>query len=285
MGTSVNPKPLRTGESTIGALLSGNALPRLELGVLLSHVLHRRRELVLAHPGAAVSPEMAQTFDHLVERRLAGIPIAYLTGSREFYGIELHVTPDVLVPRPETELLVDAVLERIAPGSGGALVDLGTGSGAIAVAIGVHRPTLAIEAIDASPAAAAVARGNAAAHGLERIDIHLSDWFAACRGGRYRMIVSNPPYIRAADPHLQQGDVRHEPTIALVSGADGLDAIRAIVAGAPARLLAGGHLLFEHGYDQGDACRLLMRGAGFEQVITLPDLAGIDRVCIGTWPG
>ena len=287
MGTSVNPKPLADRETTIGALLSGNGLPRLEMGVLLSYVLQRRRESVLAHPEVVVAPALAARFREKVERRLAGIPIAYLTGSREFYGIELRITTDVLVPRPETELLVDAALERIPAGSSGTLLDMGTGSGAIVVAIGTHRPTLSIEAIDASAAAVAVARENAAALclRLRDVDVHLSDWYADCLRAPYRMIVSNPPYIRDADPHLKRGDVRHEPKIALVSGADGLDAIRLIIAGAPSRLEPSGHLMFEHGYDQGAACRALMHAAGFDRVVTLLDLAGIERVCVGTWPG
>ena len=279
----VNSKPSLSSDATIGALLQGNALPRLEATILLAHALRKTRESVLAHPGCPVAAGEAAAYAKLVGQRIAGVPIAYLTGTREFYGLLLQVTLDVLIPRPETELLVDWVLEQTAAASTASILDLGTGSGAIAVALAHHRPATRVEAVDVSSAAVFVARANAAAHGLQRIHIHRSDWYGECSGALYQIIVSNPPYVRARDPHLVEGDVRHEPELALVSGDDGLTAIRTIVAGAPSRLVTGGWLAFEHGYDQAEPCRALMRAAGFSGVITLRDLAGIERACIGIW--
>lgn len=215
-----------------------------------------------------------------MERRAAGEPIAYLTGACEFYGLEFRVTPSVLIPRPETELLVDLVLERL-PGAGRARVlDLGTGSGCIAVTLAHLRPRLEVWAADASPAALEVARDNA-----RRLDATVrllrSDWLAALAGERFDLILANPPYVAAGDPHLSQGDLRFEPASALVAGEDGLNDIRRIVAAAPAHLVPGGWLLFEHGYDQGQRCRTLLAQAGFARVASWRDLAGIERVSGG----
>lgn len=281
MAHPVNSNAPQGAPVTIGALLRGNELSRLETSLLLAKLLSTTRELVLAHPERQISPEDAIHYASLVGCRLAGIPMAYLTGSREFYGIDLKVSADVLVPRPETELLVDAALSRL---GGGAteILDLGTGSGAVAIAIAANRTSALVEAVDVSDSALVIAMANVAAHRLANVDVHRSDWYRDCRHGRYRMIVSNPPYIRDGDPHLDQGDVRHEPRLALTSGTDGLDAIRTIVAGASSRLVDGGHLLFEHGYDQAERCRALMREAGFVVVESLRDLAGIERVCVGT---
>ena len=281
MAHPVNSNAPQGAPVTIGALLRGNELSRLETSLLLAKLLNTTRELVLAHPERQISPEDAIYYASLVSSRVAGIPMAYLTGSREFYGIDFKVSSDVLVPRPETELLVDAALSRL---GGGAteILDLGTGSGAVAIAIAANRTSALVEAVDVSDSALAIAMANVAAHRLANVDVHRSDWYRDCRHGRYRMIVSNPPYIRDGDPHLDQGDVRHEPRLALTSGTDGLDAIRTIVAGASSRLADGGHLLFEHGYDQAERCRALMDVAGFVAVESLRDLAGIERVCVGT---
>ena len=281
MAHPVNSNPPQGTPVTIGALLRGNELSRLETSILLAKLLNTTRELVLAHPERPILPEDAIQYASLVRSRLAGIPMAYLTGSREFYGIEFKVSSDVLVPRPDTELLVDAALSRLGSGAP-EILDLGTGSGAVAIAIAANRGSASVEAVDVSESALAIASANVAAHRLANVDVHRSDWYRDCRLGRYQMIVSNPPYIREGDPHLDQGDVRHEPRLALTSGADGLDAIRTIVAGASLRLVDGGHLLFEHGYDQAEQCRALMRGAGLVAIESLRDLAGIERVCVGT---
>ena len=281
MAHPVNSNPPLGAPVTIGALLRGNELSRLETSILLAKLLNTTRELVLAHPERLISPNDAIQYASLVRSRIAGFPMAYLTGSREFYGIDFKVTSDVLVPRPETELLVDAALSRLG-GDATDILDLGTGSGAVAIAIAANRRGTPVEAVDVSDSALAIAMANVAAHRLANVDVHRSDWYRDCRHDRYQMIVSNPPYIRDGDPHLEHGDVRHEPRLALVSGNDGLDAIRTIVAGAPSRLVDGGHLLFEHGYDQAEQCRTLMDDAGFVAVESLCDLAGIERVCVGT---
>jgi release factor glutamine methyltransferase len=205
--------------------------------------------------------------------------VAYLTGEREFYGLPLRVTRDVLIPRPETELLVDLALERL-PNRAGRVVDLGTGSGAVAVAIAHAAPDAEVVAIDASPAALAVARENARRHGAA-IRFVEGDWFAGLAGERFDLIVSNPPYVAAGDGHLGEGDLRFEPRAALVGGPDGLDAIRAIVAGAKAHLAAGGWLLFEHGFDQAERCRSLLGMYGYADIEGWRDLAGIARVAGG----
>lgn len=281
MAYPVNSNPLLDNPLTIGALLHGNELTRLEISVLLAKLLNTTRELVLAHPERLISPSDANQYADLVRSRISGIPMAYLTGSREFYGIELHVSSDVLVPRPETELLVDAALARL-DGGAARILDLGTGSGAVAVAIASNRRMAVVEAVDLSDGALAIAAKNVATHRLTSVDVHRSDWYCDCRSERYHMIVSNPPYVRIGDPHLDEGDVRHEPRLALTSGRDGLDAIRMIVAGAPSRLVDGGYLLFEHGYDQAAECRTLMHDARFDAIESLRDLAGIERVCVGT---
>lgn len=269
---------------TVAALLRGNALPRLEYSLLLAHLLQVTRESVLAHPETVLSAKGAEAFAELVGRRLRGEPIAYLVGMREFYGMRLRVTPEVLIPRPETELLVDAALRRLAESATARVLDLGTGSGAIAIAIAAQRPRARVEAVDVQPGAVELATANARMHAVANAQFHQSDWYSGCREAHYEVIVSNPPYIAASDPHLAQGDLRFEPRIALTPGSDGLEAIRKIVLGAPAVLAPGGWLLFEHGYDQAERCRELMSRAGFAEIATLRDLAGIERVCEGRKP-
>ncbi|MEW6445015.1 MAG: peptide chain release factor N(5)-glutamine methyltransferase [Pseudomonadota bacterium] len=255
--------------------------PRVDAEILLCHVLGKPRAHLLAWPERMVPSEAGAAFEALIERRVAGEPVAYLTGSRGFYGLDLAVSSSVLIPRPETELLVDAVLARL-PARPCALADLGTGSGAIALAVAHERPDAEVTAVDASEEALAVARANAGRLGLDRVRFRHGDWCAGLgEDSRFDVIVSNPPYIRADDPHLARGDVRFEPAMALASGADGLDAIRAILACAPAHLEPGGWLLFEHGYDQASDVAALMRAAGLSAVESLTDLLGHGRVTLG----
>jgi release factor glutamine methyltransferase len=221
-----------------------------------------------------------QAFAALAERRRQGAPIAYILGVREFYGLEFGVTPAVLIPRPETELLVELALERIPEAAAARVLDLGTGSGAIAVALAHERRQARVTAVDVDYAALTVARANAKRHGAS-VRFFCGDWFGALPGESFDLIASNPPYVAAADPHLAMGDVRFEPQRALVGGADGLDCIRAIVARAGAHLRPGGWLLFEHGYDQAEACRALLLAQGYKEVQSWPDLAGIARVSGG----
>ncbi len=220
-----------------------------------------------------------------MQRRVAGEPIAYIVGEREFYGLSFEVTPDVLIPRPETELLVELALQYMPADA--RVLDLGTGSGAIAIALAHAQPDAIVTALDASPAALAVARGNAQRHSVA-VELLHSDWFAALAVPRdmrqFDVIVSNPPYIVAGDPHLTQGDLRFEPADALTDHADGLSALRTIVSGAMSHLVAGGWLFVEHGYDQAAAVRTLLAEQGFVDGQSWKDLAGIERVSGGHRP-
>lgn len=270
----------------IDALLRA-AAARVEPGdaaLLLAHALGRPRAWLYAHGDEAPDPAAMQRFEALLARREAGEPVAYLTGRRGFWRHELRVTPDTLVPRPETERLVELALERLAPGAPLRIADLGTGSGAIALALALERPRAKVVATDASPAALAVARGNADALGAGNIEFRHGSWFEPLAGERFDLVASNPPYVADGDPHLAQGDLRFEPAAALASGADGLDDIRVIARDAPAHLVPGGWLLLEHGFDQGAAVRALLHAAGFAEVGTGRDLEGRDRVGFGRWP-
>ena len=250
-----------------------------EARLLLRHVLGLSLAALEAHPEGKVSPADTATFRALAARRAAGEPIAYLTGRREFYGLDFHVTPDVLIPREETELLVELALEAKAA----RILDLGTGSGCLAVAVAKELPQSEVTAVDVSAAALVLARENAARHGAN-VRFLQGDWFAPLPGERFELILANPPYVAEADPHLAQGDVRFEPRSALAAGPDGLDDIRRIVSGAPAHLPPGGQLWFEHGYDQAPAVAALLRAAGFVDIGQRPDLAGILRVSGGVRP-
>jgi release factor glutamine methyltransferase len=252
--------------------------------LLMAHVLDRPRSWLYAHAETLLSPGVAERFEALVARRVQGVPVAYLTGRRGFWSFELAVTPDTLIPRPETELLVEAALQRLPPGRRLRVADLGTGSGAIALAIASERPLADVVATDRSEAALAVARGNAGTLGIANVAFRAGDWCAPLQGERFDLVASNPPYIAGDDAHLQAGDLRYEPGLALTPGGDGLDAIRAIASGAPGCLLPGGWLLVEHGHDQGDAVRALLADAGLVEVATLPDLEGRDRVGVGRMP-
>ncbi|MBO9717051.1 MAG: peptide chain release factor N(5)-glutamine methyltransferase [Pseudoxanthomonas sp.] len=251
---------------------------------LLAHALGRDRAWLFAHATDPVAAESAAAFRALVERRATGEPVAYLTGHRGFWTLDLKVTPDTLIPRPETELLVELALARIEPGMPARVADLGTGSGAIALAIASERPLAAVVATDVAKATLAVAVANAQALGLDNVWFRRGDWDQALGGDRFDLIASNPPYVAEGDPHLEQGDLRHEPPRALSSGADGLDAIRTIVSAAPRHLVPGGWLLLEHGLEQGAAVRALLAQAGMVDVQTARDLEHRDRVTLGRMP-
>jgi release factor glutamine methyltransferase len=271
-------------ETTTGELLRDaatrlspvSATPVLDAEVLLGHVLGRSRAWLRAHGEQPVTARHAARLESLLARRLAGEPVAYLTGRRGFWTLELEVDPAVLVPRPETELLVEAAVEALRGQQTPAILDLGTGSGAVALALAAELPDAEIVAVDTSVAALAVARRNAAAAGLGRVTFLPGHWFEPVGGRRFDAVVSNPPYLAVDDPHL--ATLGHEPPGALVAGPTGLEALEAIIAGASAHLLPGGLLLLEHGRDQGPAVRALCLRAGFGSVETLRDLAGLERV-------
>lgn len=263
---------------TVDALLDAAraaGLERLDAQLLVGAVLDRPRAWLLAHGDAAVAD--AARCRALIARRAAGEPLAYLVGEKEFHGLALAVTPDVLVPRPDTETLVDWALALLPAASTAAVLDLGTGSGAVALALARQRPGLRITAVDASEAALAVARRNGTRLGLP-VRWQASDWFGALGAERYGLVVGNPPYIAAGDPHLDA--LRHEPLRALTSGFDGLDDIRRIAAGATAHLEPGAWLLLEHGHEQAEAVRGLLIAAGLADATTHTDLAGRPR-CSG----
>lgn len=248
---------------------------------LLQKVLHEQRAYLVAHPERELNSAESVLYNELLQRRLQGEPIAYILGEREFFGLNLKVTPATLIPRPDTELLVEQAIERITAPEHCTVLDLGTGSGAVALAIAKDCPQAVVLACDNSSVALDVARGNSRELGLTNVDFIQSDWFAALGEQRFTLIVSNPPYIAAGDPHLARGDVRFEPTSALVSGADGLADIRRIVSLSPDYLLPGGWLLLEHGYEQAQQVRDLLQQAEFEEIFTGFDLSGIERVSGG----
>jgi len=248
---------------------------------LLQKVLQVARVYLLAHPERSLTAVEFGHYKELLQRRLQGEPVAYILGEREFFGLNLKVTPATLIPRPDTELLVELALQRIPARQHCTVLDLGTGSGAIAVAIAHERPQAEVLACDAAAAALTVAQENARALGLSNTWFVQSDWFAALGTQRFALIVSNPPYIAAGDVHLAQGDVRFEPVSALISGADGLDDIRHIINQSSAHLVAGGWLLLEHGYDQAARVRSLLEAANFEDIFSARDLAATERVSGG----
>jgi release factor glutamine methyltransferase len=258
---------------------------RLDAEVLLCHVLRHDRVYLHSHREHELTAAQQACFAELLRRRAAGEPVAYLVGEKEFWSMRLEVSPETLIPRPETELLVSEALRRLPDDAAGTVADLGTGSGAVALALASERPHLQVVATDASAAALAVARRNARRHGITNIEFRQGDWLAALANERYAMIVSNPPYIPVDDPHLRQGDVRCEPQQALAAGDDGLAALRAIGAGARAHLEPQGMLLLEHGFDQDTAVKRLLTGLGYIRITLQRDLAGLPRVTSACWPG
>ncbi len=262
------------------ALLSGPDA-RHEAEHLLLHVLERDRAWLFAHGDDPLPDSGAIAFDALLARREAGEPLAYLLGRRGFWTLDLQVSAATLIPRPDTERLVELALERLPDDRPLRIADLGTGSGAIALALASERPLAQVVATDLSGDALRVAQANAEANRIANIAFRQGSWLAPLAGEHFHLIASNPPYIADGDPHLAQGDLRFEPPTALSSGADGLDAIREIVATVPAHLLPGGWLLLEHGWDQGDAIRALLIAAGFVDVATETDLEQRDRVTLG----
>ena len=271
------------------ALHLDSSTSRIEVQSLLQHVLNVQRSYLLAHPERALSEIEQDRYEILLQRRLSGEPIAHLLGSREFFGLDFKVTSDTLIPRPETELLVEQALQRIGPSghdgrSSLRVLDLGTGTGAIALSIAHTRPDVEVIAVDASDAALQVARENAERLGVRNVSFVLSDWFTALEGQCFDLIAANPPYIIDDDEHLSQGDVRFEPLSALASGTDGLDDIRRIIAAAPRHLSSKGWLLLEHGYDQAEPVRALLEQNGFDKVFSEKDLAGIERISGGQLP-
>lgn len=261
----------------VGEALGSSGLPAAEARLLLARATGWPRTALIAHPERELAEAAARDFSAIAARRRAGVPVAYLLGEREFHGLALAVGPSVLIPRPETEMLVDLALERIAPGAATRVLDLGTGSGAVALAIKHARPQAQVCAIDASREALDVAKANGKRLGLA-IEFVEGRWFGPLATRRFDLIVGNPPYVAQGDRHLCEGDLRFEPRAALVSGPDGMDAIREIARQAPKHLEPGGWLLLEHGMGQDVAVRELLARAGLDNGRTWPDLSAIPRV-------
>lgn len=269
--------------ATLRDFLREGRLSALEARMLWQHVLQVPRAWLIAHDTDPLAPEAVVTFLDLQARRLAGTPMAYILGWREFMGHEFLVSPAVLIPRPETELLVETGLDYLKGRAAPRVLDLGTGSGAIAISLALGCPAATVVASDLSADALAVASANAQRLGA-RVEFLPGSWYDALSGHKgFDLIVSNPPYIAAGDSHLQEGDVRFEPITALTDGVDGLAALRAIIQGASQWLKPQGALYMEHGWDQAQDVRHLLRQAGFTQLVSLPDLAGIDRVTGGIY--
>lgn len=269
---------------TVRGALEQSGLVPVDARALLSQVLGRDRAWLIAHASDPLDRSQVDTFFALAKRRRDGEPVAYLVGEREFWGLALAVSPAVLIPRPETETLVEAALARLARDRPMRVIDLGTGSGAIALAIAHERPNAHVWATDVSIEALAVARSNASRLALSNLTFMRADWYAGVPAEPFDAILSNPPYVGPGDPHLTEGDLRFEPRIALSPGGDALSALKSIITGARDRLLPGGSLLVEHGYDQSDPVRRLFDGCGFEDVQPLRDLAGIPRIVAGRAP-
>jgi release factor glutamine methyltransferase len=284
---------LGLSEESIGAVLvrdGGRLAAKLglpfaeghrEASGLLAKVMNISRAGITARHREPIHPNARSGYNALVERRSRGEPYAYLVGTREFYGLDFLVTPAVMIPRPETELLLEAALERLPADVSRKVLDLGAGSGVLAIALARLRPLARVTAVDVSTPAIAVARTNAARLATGRVRLEQGSWYSPLAGERFDLIVSNPPYIARGDPHLVSGDLRYEPHAALDGGADGLDCIREIVDQAPAHLRGGGWLLLEHGYDQAEQCRALLSDGGFIETFSVRDLAGIERVSSG----
>jgi release factor glutamine methyltransferase len=273
----------------IASLLRNAELPdsptaRLDVELLLAAALGKPRSFLHTWPERIVSTEAAQAFDGFLKRRRTGEPVAYILGQQGFWNIDLEVATHTLIPRPETEMLVETALELLPGAIPHRLLDLGTGTGAIALSLAKDRPQWSVTAVDRVDDAVELAERNRQRLQLDNAHVMRSHWFSAVDGQRFDLILSNPPYIASNDPHLVEGDVRFEPSSALVSGTDGLDDLRLIVSQAPAHLEAGGWLLLEHGYDQGPAVRELLSRHGFEQIQTRRDLGEHERITFGRVP-
>ncbi|KAF0805104.1 methyl transferase [Alcanivorax sp. S71-1-4] len=276
--------PVATLLSEARAQLEGHSpSAALDARVLLAHLLGKPETFLFTWPEHEPTDSQQRQFREWIARRRDGVPVAHLVGRREFYGHEFLVSPDTLIPRPDTELLVDLALELLPGNLPQRLADLGTGTGAIAISLGLARPQWTVLAVDFTVAILDLAERNVRRLGATNVQVRQSSW---CRDlpGQYHALVSNPPYIAENDPHLDEGDVRYEPRSALTAGADGLDDIRVLIEQAPSRLLPGGWLLLEHGYDQGDAVRALMAAGGFSDVQTRHDLGDRERVTLGRMP-
>ncbi len=272
----------------IASLLRGAELPdsptaRLDAELLLAAAIGKTRSYLHTWPERIVSSEAAQTFAEYLQRRRAGEPVAYILGQQGFWNLDLEVAPHTLIPRPETELLVETAM-ALQPATTARVLDLGTGTGAIALALASERREWQVTAVDRVAEAVALAERNRQRLQLDNVTVLASHWFSALEGQRFELIISNPPYIAAEDPHLVAGDVRFEPSSALVAGADGLDDLRQIVATAPGHLVEGGWLLLEHGYDQAAAVRELLARHGFEQIESRLDLNAHERITLGRLP-
>nr|VFK78693.1 MAG: [protein release factor]-glutamine N5-methyltransferase [Candidatus Kentron sp. SD] len=279
-------KPLPLETPTLGAALERavrlldvcSPTPRADAEILLGHVLGKPRHWPYVWPEQSFSTSVRERFEHFIARRISGVPVAYFTGRREFWSLELSVTPDTLIPRPETECLVEVALALIPEKAKWRIADLGTGAAPIALALANERTDCRITGTDISAAALEVAKKNG--RGCTNSVFRRGDWFSALDQTNYHMIVSNPPYVPANDPHLARGDIRFEPSLALIGGPEGLDAIRHLAIGAPEYLISGGWLILEHGFDQGKRVRCLLREFGYGGVMTRRDYGGRERITL-----
>jgi release factor glutamine methyltransferase len=265
-------------QTALRELHATSSTPRLDAEVLVMHVCSLVRSALITRGHCVLTGDQQHRLETLIARRRHGEPIAYLTGTREFWSLEFSVSPATLIPRPETELLVEKALAHIPQDAEWTIADLGTGCGAIALALAKERPRCRVIATDISPQALEVARSNAMKFGLTNIEFREGNWFEPLNDMQLDIIVSNPPYVRANDPHLDQGDVRFEPELALAAGPDGLDAIRQIALSAREHLNPAAWVLFEHGWHQTAAIGLLLHQLGYRNIVCYPDLGGRDRI-------
>ena len=283
MSLTIN-QTILLGQTQLASQLKMNSdEAKFETQLLLQHALKVNRAWLVAHALDALADNLYQAFEMLLKRRLKGEPVAYILGYREFFGLPLKVSADTLIPRPDTETLVESALDKIPSHSSNLVLDLGTGSGAIALAIAKHRPNAQVTALDASQAALAIAIENALNLNIKNVHFELSNWFSALNNQKFDVIVSNPPYIEADDDHLKQGDLRFEPLSALASGVDGFDDLRIIIHNASNYLKRNGWLMLEHGYNQAEYVAELLAKNGFTQISHVKDLSGILRVTIGRY--